>query len=177
MLQKWWSFLKFAALYTFVKRHLVKDSNLNFRFVRALGLFRKLPLERHSTNFPPQRRHVVFGCSPSSLSKRSMHFQVSVFRFSAWKFNEDRGQFYYHAFTPEQPDLNYRNPMVVEEMKVSQNSVGCSLWDWRRYNVSVLNLPYSCSQCAQWHSKKVRISRQCLSFHYSTDHYVLVFRP
>jgi len=42
---------------------------------------------------------------------------VSVFRFSAWKFNEDRGQFYYHAFTPEQPDLNYRNPMVVEEMK------------------------------------------------------------
>ena len=47
-----------------------------------------------------------------------MHFQVSVFRFSAWKFNEERGQFYYHAFTPEQPDLNYRNPLVVEEMKV-----------------------------------------------------------
>ena len=75
----------------------------------------------------PLREDVVNGWSPSSLSKRSMHFQVSVFRFSAWKFNEDRGQFYYHAFTPEQPDLNYRNPMVVEEMKVSLNSVGCSL--------------------------------------------------
>ena len=69
-------------------------------------------------------------------TKRGMHFQVSVFRFSAWKFNEDRGQFYYHAFTPEQPDLNYRNPMVVEEMKVSKNSVGHSLWVWRRFNVS-----------------------------------------
>ena len=45
-------------------------------------------------------------------------FQLSVFRFSAWTWNEQRGQFYYHAFTPEQPDLNYRNPLVVEEMKV-----------------------------------------------------------
>ena len=28
-----------------------------------------------------------------------------------------RGQFYYHAFTKEQPDLNYRNPSVIQEMK------------------------------------------------------------
>ena len=44
-----------------------------------------------------------------------------MFRFSAWKYVEERGQFYYHAFTPEQPDLNYRNPLVVEEMLVSSN--------------------------------------------------------
>lgn len=42
---------------------------------------------------------------------------LSVFRFSAWEYVEERGQFYYHAFTVQQPDLNYRNPLVVEEMK------------------------------------------------------------
>jgi alpha-glucosidase len=42
---------------------------------------------------------------------------VSVFRFPAWTWSETRKQFYYHAFLKEQPDLNYRNPRVVEEMK------------------------------------------------------------
>ncbi|XP_063696435.1 probable maltase [Culicoides brevitarsis] len=42
---------------------------------------------------------------------------VSVFRYSAWQWNEDRQQYYYHAFVPGQPDLNYRNPKVVDEMK------------------------------------------------------------
>ena len=41
---------------------------------------------------------------------------VSVFRGSAWEWSETRGQFYYHAFTKEQPDLNYRNPAVRQEM-------------------------------------------------------------
>ena len=41
---------------------------------------------------------------------------VSVFRGSAWEWSERRGQFYYHAFTKEQPDLNYRNPAVRQEM-------------------------------------------------------------
>jgi glycosidase len=41
---------------------------------------------------------------------------VSVFRYSAWEYNEIRGQFYLHQFVPGQPDLNYRNPKVMEEM-------------------------------------------------------------
>ena len=41
---------------------------------------------------------------------------LSVFRGSAWEWSEARGQFYYHAFTKEQPDLNYRNPAVRQEM-------------------------------------------------------------
>ena len=41
---------------------------------------------------------------------------MSVFRGSAWQWSEARGQFYYHAFTKEQPDLNYRNPAVIQEM-------------------------------------------------------------
>ncbi|RXG54050.1 Maltase A1 [Armadillidium vulgare] len=41
---------------------------------------------------------------------------VSIFRFSAWEWSEERKQFYLHKFLKEQPDLNYRNPEVVKEM-------------------------------------------------------------
>nr|XP_018900830.1 PREDICTED: maltase A1-like isoform X2 [Bemisia tabaci] len=36
---------------------------------------------------------------------------------SAWEWNPERKQFYYHAFMVEQPDLNFRNPKVIEELK------------------------------------------------------------
>ncbi|XP_069956904.1 maltase A3 isoform X3 [Cherax quadricarinatus] len=42
---------------------------------------------------------------------------LSVFRGSAWEWSEERQQFYYHQFLAEQPDLNYRNSIVREEMK------------------------------------------------------------
>ena len=42
---------------------------------------------------------------------------VSAFRGSMWEFREERQQFYLHQYLVEQPDLNYRNPLVVEEMK------------------------------------------------------------
>lgn len=42
---------------------------------------------------------------------------LSIFRFSGWEWSEKRKEYYYHAFLKEQPDLNYRNPKVVEEMK------------------------------------------------------------
>ncbi len=35
---------------------------------------------------------------------------------SAWQFDEHTGQYYYHAFLKEQPDLNWRNPDVRREM-------------------------------------------------------------
>lgn len=43
--------------------------------------------------------------------------QVSVFRKSAWEYREEVGKYYLHQFVIGQPDLNYRNPDVVEEMK------------------------------------------------------------
>lgn len=42
---------------------------------------------------------------------------LSIFRFSAWTWVEERQEYYFHQFLKEQPDLNYRNPKVVEAMK------------------------------------------------------------
>jgi alpha-glucosidase len=41
---------------------------------------------------------------------------LSCFGGSAWQLDEATGQYYYHAFLPEQPDLNWRNPEVVQAM-------------------------------------------------------------
>ena len=37
---------------------------------------------------------------------------LSQFGGSAWEFDRRTGQYYYHAFLREQPDLNWRNPDV-----------------------------------------------------------------
>jgi glycosidase len=44
--------------------------------------------------------------------------QLSVLGGSAWEWNEDRREFYLHQFAKKQPDLNFRNPAVKEEMLV-----------------------------------------------------------
>jgi alpha-glucosidase len=41
---------------------------------------------------------------------------LSEFAGSAWQPHQATGQYYYHAFLPEQPDLNWRNPEVCEAM-------------------------------------------------------------
>lgn len=41
---------------------------------------------------------------------------LSEFGGSAWTLHADSGQYYYHAFLEEQPDLDWRNPEVVEAM-------------------------------------------------------------
>ncbi len=40
----------------------------------------------------------------------------SIFGHSAWQFDPQRGQYYYHDFYKEQPDLNWRNPEVRKAM-------------------------------------------------------------
>ncbi|HEX2476876.1 MAG TPA: alpha-amylase family glycosyl hydrolase [Lacipirellulaceae bacterium] len=41
---------------------------------------------------------------------------LSNFGGPAWEFDELTGQYYYHAFLREQPDLNWRNPEVQDAM-------------------------------------------------------------
>jgi alpha-glucosidase len=41
---------------------------------------------------------------------------LSVFGGSGWEWDEKTGQYYYHAFLKEQPDLNWRNPEVQDAM-------------------------------------------------------------
>lgn len=40
----------------------------------------------------------------------------AIFGGKAWEYDEVTGQYYYHMFCPEQPDLNWRNPEVYCEM-------------------------------------------------------------
>ena len=40
----------------------------------------------------------------------------SAFGGPAWTYDEATGQWYYHCFYPEQPDLNWRNPAVEERL-------------------------------------------------------------
>ena len=41
---------------------------------------------------------------------------LSEFGGPAWTFDEETGQYYYHAYLKEQPDLNWRNPDVQSAM-------------------------------------------------------------
>ncbi|AOO80556.1 alpha-amylase family glycosyl hydrolase [Bosea vaviloviae] len=41
---------------------------------------------------------------------------ISDFGGSAWEWDEATGQYYYHAFLKQQPDLNWRNPAVQTAM-------------------------------------------------------------
>jgi alpha-glucosidase len=41
---------------------------------------------------------------------------LALFGGPAWKFDPTTGQYYYHFFYPEQPDLNWRNPAVKKAM-------------------------------------------------------------
>ena len=40
----------------------------------------------------------------------------SIFGGPSWTRDEAGGQWYYHAFLPQQPDLNWRNPLVRRAM-------------------------------------------------------------
>src|SRR3974390_1213364 len=58
---------------------------------------------------------------------------LSTFGGSAWQFMGTRGQYYYHYFYPQQPDLNWRNPKVANTLYDStrfwykRGVVGCRL--------------------------------------------------
>ena len=49
-----------------------------------------------------------------AAGRRPPNNWLSEFGGSAWQYDEATGQYYYHAFLAQQPDLNWRNPEVRE---------------------------------------------------------------
>ncbi|MGF1758582.1 alpha-glucosidase [Photobacterium sagamiensis] len=47
--------------------------------------------------------------------------QGSVFGGGAWEFDDNTGEYYFHLFSKKQPDLNWENPKVQEEVHKMMN--------------------------------------------------------
>jgi alpha-glucosidase len=71
-------------------------------------------LDSKSSRTSPYREWYVWrdGKGPN----RPPNNWLSTFGHAAWTFDAKTGQWYYHFFYPEQPDLNWRNPEVEKAM-------------------------------------------------------------
>ena len=63
---------------------------------------------------PPSTLRPISGSN--GRSRRRVNNWQSVFGGRAWNWVPERGQFYYHMFLAEQPDLNWRNPQVRQSV-------------------------------------------------------------
>ncbi|CAG4941274.1 unnamed protein product [Parnassius apollo] len=98
--------LGIRVILDFVPNHTSNESNWFIRSVRREPVFQDYYVWADGIPDPDK---------PDVLRPPSNW--VSNFRKSAWEFNKERGQFYLHQFVIGQPDLNYREPRVQEEMK------------------------------------------------------------
>jgi oligo-1,6-glucosidase len=55
--------------------------------------------------------------SPPPEKRSTPNNWTSFFMEDAWTYNDIRGEYYLHLFHKKQPDLNYKNPAVLEEIK------------------------------------------------------------
>ena len=65
-------------------------------------------IESRSSRDSPRRNWYLWRDEPNNW--------LSNFGGSAWERDEATGQYYYHSFLKEQPDLNWRNPAVRKAM-------------------------------------------------------------
>jgi alpha-glucosidase len=65
-------------------------------------------LESRSSRDNPKRDWYLWRDEPNNW--------LSNFGGSAWEWDETTGQYYYHSFLKQQPDLNWRNPAVQAAM-------------------------------------------------------------
>ena len=72
-------------------------------------------LESRSSRHDRKRDWYIWR-DPSGDGSRPNNWR-SNFGGSAWEFDEATGQYYYHAFLKEQPDLNWRNREVCIAMQ------------------------------------------------------------
>ncbi len=71
-------------------------------------------IESRSSRTNPKRDWYIWrdGKTPG----QPLNNWLSWFGYSAWQFDAKTGEYYYHYFYPQQPDLNWRNPQVREAM-------------------------------------------------------------
>ncbi|HUI24706.1 MAG TPA: alpha-amylase family glycosyl hydrolase [Candidatus Kryptonia bacterium] len=72
---------------------------------------------RESRSSPTNRKRAWYVWRDPAPDGGPPNNWLSVFGGPAWTFDETSGQFYLHSFLAEQPDLNYRNPAVVDAVE------------------------------------------------------------
>lgn len=87
----------------------------------------------------PYRDYYIWKDAKSRRGKKSPpNNWWSYFGGSAWQWHEPSGQYYLHLFNSHQPDLNYRNPKVIEEIKKIMRywlDMGAAGFRWDTVNV------------------------------------------
>ncbi len=66
---------------------------------------------------PKYKDYYIWRPGKGKNGKRPPNNWMSTFPGPAWKWNEERGEYYLHLFAVEQADLNHDNPAVREEVK------------------------------------------------------------
>ena len=69
-------------------------------------------LESRSSKINPKRDWYIWRDAKADGSEPNNW--LAMFGGSGWEWDEATKQYYYHAFLKEQPDLNFRNPEVME---------------------------------------------------------------
>jgi alpha-glucosidase len=70
-------------------------------------------LESRSSRMNPKRDWYIWKDGKNDGPPNNWY---SIFGGSAWEYDPETGQYYYHFFFKEQPDLNWRNPEVKQAM-------------------------------------------------------------
>jgi alpha-glucosidase len=91
---------------------------------------------RSSRNSAKRDWYVWADASPSGSPPNNW---LSRFGGSAWRWSEETGQYYYHSFLQEQPDLNWRNPEVRAAMADVQSCLP-----------TCIRPPHACKRTRQW---------------------------
>lgn len=74
--------------------------------------------QRSVAGIPPYKDYYVWKDAKIVNGKRQPpNNWLSCFAGSAWTWNEQRQQYYFHAFAPQQPDLNFSNEQVIVEIE------------------------------------------------------------
>lgn len=73
--------------------------------------------QARSSRDNPYRDYYYFRDGRGKNGKKPPNNWTSFFVGSAWKYEENTKQWYLHLFDENQPDLNYSNPKVMEEIK------------------------------------------------------------